>query len=50
VALLNTLLAALAIVVYLRPEFAWQSTLLGILLAVASYCAVERRLGMWSAT
>ncbi len=50
VSLLDALLGALAIVVYRWPGVAWQVTLLGFLLAVASYCAVERRLGMWAAT
>jgi Fuc2NAc and GlcNAc transferase len=48
VALLNALLALLAVGAFLRPGLQWQSTLIGILLTVAAYCAVERRLGMWA--
>ncbi|MEO6778701.1 MAG: glycosyltransferase family 4 protein [Gemmatimonadaceae bacterium] len=50
VAALDVFLAGLAIVAYTWPTLAWQSTLLGVLLAVASYWVVERRLGMWAAT
>ena len=50
VAVLNVLLAGLAVGVFVQPTLAWPMMLLGILLVAAAYIAVERRLGMWSVT
>lgn len=47
---LNLLLAAAAVVVFLRPSMAWPMLLSGLVIAAAGYVVVERRLGMWVVT
>jgi Fuc2NAc and GlcNAc transferase len=50
VAILDLLLAALAIVVFMQPGLTWPALIVGILLVTAGYLIVERRLGMWAVT
>ena len=50
VAILDLLLAALAIVVFMQPGLTWPALIVGILLVTAGYLIVERRLGMWTVT
>src|SRR6185437_11303913 len=50
VAILDLLLAALAVVVFMQPGLTWPALIVGILLVTAGYLIVERRLGMWAVT
>ncbi|MES2358490.1 MAG: glycosyltransferase family 4 protein [Gemmatimonadota bacterium] len=50
VTLLNLLLTAVAIVVFVRPVLTWTILPLAVLATCAAYLAVEHRLGMWVVT
>jgi Fuc2NAc and GlcNAc transferase len=50
VAILDLLLAALAIVVFVQPGLTWPALITGMVLVAAAYLTVERRLGMWAVT
>lgn len=50
VAILDVLLAGLAIVVFMQPGLTWPALIVGMLLVIAGYLTVERRLGMWAVT